>query len=124
MKFAQRSLQLMSAILKIYGPVNLKRLLWDREFSGGKWNWIDHTAGDCVYPHLTRHLRNGNILDLVLGIRLTSCTRTRTRDTSASISPKRLWRKHGSEQRRPGASPGTPFTGEIFSSLRRRSSSM
>ena len=57
----------MSGFLKSYGPSNIKKLLWDTEFSGGKWNFIDNTLGDCVYPHLTRHLDNGSILDLGCG---------------------------------------------------------
>lgn len=67
MNIAQRSLQFMSGFLKSYGPSNIKKLLWDKEFSGGKWNFIDDTLGDCVYPHLVRHLQSGSILDLGCG---------------------------------------------------------
>jgi SAM-dependent methyltransferase len=67
MNIAQRSLQFMQGFLKSYGPSNIKKILWDKEFSGGKWNFIDDTAGDCVYPHLARHLHRGNILDLGCG---------------------------------------------------------
>jgi 2-polyprenyl-6-hydroxyphenyl methylase/3-demethylubiquinone-9 3-methyltransferase len=41
--------------------------LWDQEFSGTHWDFIDNTAGDCVYQHLEKHLRHGNILDLGCG---------------------------------------------------------
>jgi SAM-dependent methyltransferase len=57
----------MRGLLKSYGPSNIKRLLWDEEFSGSKWNFIDNTVGDFVYPHLERHLQNGSILDLGCG---------------------------------------------------------
>lgn len=67
MNIAQRSLQFMQGFLKSYGPSNIKKILWDKEFSGGKWNFIDDTAGDCVYPHLARHLHKGSILDLGCG---------------------------------------------------------
>jgi SAM-dependent methyltransferase len=67
MNIAQRSLEIMSGFLKSYGPSNIKKLLWDKEFSGGKWNFIDNTLGDCVYPHLATHLHNGSILDLGCG---------------------------------------------------------
>jgi len=42
-------------------------VLWDQEFSGTHWDFIDDTAGDCVYPHLEKHLRGGSILDLGCG---------------------------------------------------------
>jgi len=57
----------MRGLFKSYGPSNIKRLLWDQEFSGSKWNFIDHTAGDCVYPHLEKYVKNGSILDLGCG---------------------------------------------------------
>jgi SAM-dependent methyltransferase len=41
--------------------------LWNQEFSGTHWDFIDNTAGDCVYPHLERHLNKGSILDLGCG---------------------------------------------------------
>jgi SAM-dependent methyltransferase len=50
-----------------YGPSNIKRRLWDKEFSEGKWNFIDDTSGDCIYPHLEKYARNGDILDLGCG---------------------------------------------------------
>jgi SAM-dependent methyltransferase len=57
----------MSAFLKSYGPSNVKKLLWDREFSSSKWDFIDDTAGDCVYPHLEKYAKGGSILDLGCG---------------------------------------------------------
>ena len=62
-----RVLGLMQSALKAYGPSNIKRLLWDREYSGDKWNFADNTTGDCVYAHLERHAANGSILDLGCG---------------------------------------------------------
>ena len=64
---AQRTLTFMRGLFKSYGPSSIKRLLWDQEFSGSKWNFIDHTASDCVYPHLEKYLKNGSILDLGCG---------------------------------------------------------
>jgi len=57
----------MRGLLKRYGPSRIKMILWDQEFSGTHWDFIDNTAGDCVYPHLERHLKNGSILDLGCG---------------------------------------------------------
>ena len=67
MNIARRSLNIVTAFLKSYGPSNIKKRLWDKEFSGSKWDFIDETVGDCVYPPLERHLRNGSILDLGCG---------------------------------------------------------
>jgi SAM-dependent methyltransferase len=67
MNIAQRTLSLMNSFLKSYGPSSIKKRLWDKEFSGTKWDFIDDTAGDCVYSHLEKHLNNGSILDLGCG---------------------------------------------------------
>jgi len=55
------------AALKSYGPSGLKKILWDKEFSGTKWDFIDNTVGDCVYPNLEKYAKNGSILDLGCG---------------------------------------------------------
>jgi SAM-dependent methyltransferase len=62
-----RPLNIMRGLVKRYGPSRIKMLLWDQEFSGTHWDFIDNTAGDCVYPHLEKHLKNGSILDLGCG---------------------------------------------------------
>ena len=67
MNIAHRAISLMSAFLKSYGPSNIKKVLWDREFSGTKWDFIDDTAGDCVYPNLEKYAAGGAILDLGCG---------------------------------------------------------
>ena len=67
MQFAERTVNYMRGVLKRYGPSKIKMRLWDQEFSGTHWDFIDDTAGDCVYPHLEKHLKNGSILDLGCG---------------------------------------------------------
>jgi SAM-dependent methyltransferase len=67
MYIVQRSLTIMRGLLKRYGPSKLKMRLWDQEFSGTHWDFIDNTVGDCVYPHLEKHSKNGSILDLGCG---------------------------------------------------------
>jgi len=67
MDIAQRTLTLMQSFLKSYGPSNIKKFLWDKEFSGSKWDFIDNTAGDCVYPTLEKYSLGGTILDLGCG---------------------------------------------------------
>jgi SAM-dependent methyltransferase len=61
------TLSFMRGLLKSYGPSSVKKRLWDEEFSVGKWNFIDETLGDCVYPYLETYGRKGSILDLGCG---------------------------------------------------------
>jgi len=67
MKIVDRTSNFLVAALKSYGPSGVKKLLWDKEFSGRKWNFIDNTAGDCVYLHLEKYAQGGDILDLGCG---------------------------------------------------------
>jgi SAM-dependent methyltransferase len=67
MAVTQRALDSMRGLLKRYGPSTLKRALWDQEFVGAHWEFIDRTVGDCVYPYLERHAKNRSVLDLGCG---------------------------------------------------------
>ena len=67
MYILQRAIVFMQGFLASYGPSRIKKRLWDKDFSGDKWNFIDNTVGDCVYPHLEKYARNGSILDLGCG---------------------------------------------------------
>jgi 2-polyprenyl-6-hydroxyphenyl methylase/3-demethylubiquinone-9 3-methyltransferase len=62
-----RSGTILLGLIKRYGPSKVKKVLWDREFSGGKWSFIDDTEGDCVYQYLHKYLNGGSILDLGCG---------------------------------------------------------
>jgi 2-polyprenyl-3-methyl-5-hydroxy-6-metoxy-1,4-benzoquinol methylase len=67
MKIAARSANFIVAFFKSYGPSTLKKYLWDREFAGPKWEFINHTEGDCVYENLEKYTNNGSLLDLGCG---------------------------------------------------------
>jgi 2-polyprenyl-3-methyl-5-hydroxy-6-metoxy-1,4-benzoquinol methylase len=67
MNITQRILRIGESALKSYGPSGLKRILWDKEYAGNKWDFADHTENDCVYPHLEKYAANGSILDLGCG---------------------------------------------------------
>jgi SAM-dependent methyltransferase len=67
MYVAERTLTFVNALFKSYGPSKIKKLLWDKEYSGDKWNFADNTVGDCVYPYLQRYIANGSVLDLGCG---------------------------------------------------------
>jgi SAM-dependent methyltransferase len=67
MYVVERSLRFMRGALLSYGPPMIKKFFWDKEYSKGKWNFNDNTAGDCVYPPLEKYAENGSILDLGCG---------------------------------------------------------
>jgi SAM-dependent methyltransferase len=67
MYIVNRTLTFARGFIMSYGPSGMKRRLWDKEFSGAKWNFIDDTIGDCVYPYLEKYANHGNILDLGCG---------------------------------------------------------
>jgi SAM-dependent methyltransferase len=67
MYIVRRTLTFVQGFLTSYGPSSIKKKLWDRDFSSGKWDFIDNTAGDCVYPFLEKYANHGNILDLGCG---------------------------------------------------------
>jgi SAM-dependent methyltransferase len=57
----------MRGALASYGPSVIKKTIWDREYSSGKWTFNDDTAHDCLYPYLEEFARNGSILDIGCG---------------------------------------------------------
>jgi SAM-dependent methyltransferase len=67
MYIVRRTLTFARGFLLSYGPMKVKKAVWNKEFSGDKWNFIDNTASDCVYQHLEGHARGGDILDLGCG---------------------------------------------------------
>src|SRR5690349_16897548 len=67
MSITQRILRFGRGALMSYGPSGLKRILWNREYAGNKWDFADHTESDCVYAHLEKHAANGSILDFGCG---------------------------------------------------------
>lgn len=67
MYIVDRTMTFVRGFIMSYGPSGIKKKLWDKEFSSTKWDFIDNTAGDCVYPYLEKYARNGNILDLGCG---------------------------------------------------------
>src|SRR5271166_4722817 len=67
MYIVDRTLTFARGFIASYGPSSIKKRIWDKEFSGTKWDFIDNTVGDCVYPYLEKYAHNGNILDLGCG---------------------------------------------------------
>ena len=67
MNIAKRSAEIITSFIKKHGPSKVKKALWDQEFSSTKWDFMDDTSADCIYPHLERHSRGGDVLDLGCG---------------------------------------------------------
>jgi SAM-dependent methyltransferase len=67
MYIVDRTLTFVRGFLMSYGPSGIKKRLWDKDFSSGKWDFIDNTSGDCVYAHLEKYAGGGDLLDLGCG---------------------------------------------------------
>lgn len=67
MYIVDRTVAFVRGFIMSYGPTGIKKRLWDKDFSSGKWDFIDDTSGDCVYPHLEKYAQGGDILDLGCG---------------------------------------------------------
>lgn len=72
MHLATKARNVLRGVLQAHGSQQLKKRLWDQEFDGGRWDCLDSTAGDCVYPYLEKYARRGRILDLGCGSGSTS----------------------------------------------------
>jgi len=73
MYIVERSLRFVRGFLLSYGPSNLKKRVWDKEYADNKWHFADNTANDCVYSHLEKFAHGGSILDLGCGSGNTCC---------------------------------------------------
>src|SRR5580704_17154817 len=67
MPIVQRAVTFVERLIMSYGPSKMKKAIWDKQFSGTKWNFMDDTSTDCIYPHLERYAHGGSILDLGCG---------------------------------------------------------
>ena len=67
MYLVRKARNVLRAVLQAYGTENAKRSLWNKEFAGGRWDCLDNTPSDCVYPHVEKYANNGGVLDLGCG---------------------------------------------------------
>jgi len=67
MYIVDRTARFVRGFLLSYGPSNIKKRFWDKEYSEEKWAFAYNTVGDCVYAHLERYTTNGSILDIGCG---------------------------------------------------------
>lgn len=54
-------------VLQAYGTPKIKSALWNTEFASGRWECLERTPGDCVYPWVEKYAAQGSILDLGCG---------------------------------------------------------
>jgi len=54
-------------VIQRYGSARVKRMLWNKEFASGRWDCLESTPGDCVYPFIERYSQSGAVLDLGCG---------------------------------------------------------
>src|SRR5688572_27420770 len=50
-----------------WGTANMKRRLWDTEYSSGKWDHCENTRDSVVYKFLEKYSRHGSVLDMGCG---------------------------------------------------------
>jgi 2-polyprenyl-3-methyl-5-hydroxy-6-metoxy-1,4-benzoquinol methylase len=67
MRVRQKVKNVLRGMLQTWGTPEVKRSLWNKEFSEGRWDFIDNTPGDPVYGYIEKYCRNGSILDLGCG---------------------------------------------------------
>lgn len=67
MYITEKTRNVMRRLLQDYGTSRMKRSLWNAEFLGGRWDCLDTTPGDCVYPYVAKYAFNGSVLDLGCG---------------------------------------------------------
>jgi len=67
MYIVDRTARFVRGFLLSYGPSNIKRRFWNKEYSEEKWAFAYETVGDCLYPHLERYTKGADILDIGCG---------------------------------------------------------
>ena len=67
MQPAARVRNTLRGLLQFYGPVCVKRHLWNREFAQGRWDAPGEASRDVVYHFVEAYARHGCILDLGCG---------------------------------------------------------
>jgi SAM-dependent methyltransferase len=67
MHLIEKSRNVLRRILQSWGSPWVKRRLWNKEFSQGRWDSLDATPGDCVYRYVEKYSQDGDILDLGCG---------------------------------------------------------
>src|SRR6266568_5347303 len=73
MKLATKISNMVRGLKQSWGSSRIKQKLWNKEFAGGRWDFIENTPDDFIYPLIKKYSRNGSILDLGCGSGNTGC---------------------------------------------------
>lgn len=63
----------LRGVTQRWGSSRIKQRIWNEEFASGRWDGIERTPEDIVYPFVEKYGQNGSILDLGCGSGNTSC---------------------------------------------------
>lgn len=55
------------SLLQAYAPTRFKTRLWNTEFATGKWDCLEETREDGLYPYISKWANQGSVLDLGCG---------------------------------------------------------
>ena len=118
MYIAEKARNALRRLLQDYGTPRMKRSLWNAEFLGGRWDCLDTTLGDCVYPFVEKYASNGSVLDLGCGSGSTAneLAITSYRDyTGVDISDVAIDKAIRRTERNGRAGKSRFFQGDFFS---------
>ncbi|MFO1478373.1 MAG: class I SAM-dependent methyltransferase [Verrucomicrobiota bacterium] len=73
MNIAAKFKNIARGLKQRWGTASMKRELWNREYAEGRWDSIDDTSGDPVYPFIEKYCHGGSLLDLGCGKGSTGC---------------------------------------------------
>jgi SAM-dependent methyltransferase len=67
MYLVEKARNILRSLLQTYGPRSVKSSLWNIEFLQNRWDCLNDTSNDFLYPYLDKYANNGSILDLGCG---------------------------------------------------------
>jgi SAM-dependent methyltransferase len=73
MSFLKRIKNALRGAKQRWGTSRIKQRTWNEEFASGRWDGIERTPEDIVYPFVEKYCRGGSILDLGCGSGNTGC---------------------------------------------------
>lgn len=66
-RLAEKMRNVVRGLAQRYGPPSVKRHLWNREFSTGRWACLESTLGESAHSQVEKYANYGGILDLGCG---------------------------------------------------------
>ncbi len=67
MNVTMKARNMFRGLVQAYGPEFAKRYLWNREFSAGRWDFLDTKVDNTTQLKIERYANKGHILDLGCG---------------------------------------------------------